>query len=76
MEADPGQFFVQHEARSDQFFGEIEGANTVLLELLEVNAVFKQQIDRIFIVLLCFNVVVEVKLPCRYRLGHSPVCVR
>ena len=45
MEADPGELVVEYESRGDHFLSEVEGADAVLLQLLEVNAVLEQQVD-------------------------------
>lgn len=65
MEADPGELFVEYESRRDHFLGEVEGADAVLLKLLEVNAVLEQQVDRVLVEFLAVDIEVEVELPCR-----------
>ena len=48
----------------------------MLFEVFEIDAVFNQQINWIFVVFLSVNVKVKVELPSRNWLGHAAICVR
>ena len=39
MEANPRELLIKHKTRCYQLFSEVKGANAVLFELLEVDAV-------------------------------------
>ena len=63
VETDPGETIVQDEARGGGLLGEVRLADSVALELLEIEAMFFQHLDRPVILILCLKVPLEVELP-------------
>ena len=63
MEANPSKFIVEHKARCNDLFGKVERADSMLLQLFKIDAVFKQQINRVLVELFRLDVVVKIKLP-------------
>lgn len=76
VEADPRELLVKHKPARYQFLCKVERADAMLLELLEVNSVFQQEVYRVVVVLFLVDVEVEVELPSRNWLWHLSVCVR
>ena len=67
METDPGEPIVQDEPRGCGLLGEVRLADAVALELVKVEAVLSQHLDRLWCASFRVNVPLEVELPSRDR---------